>query len=267
MVEYAGLLEKALLIVEKTRVFIADHAGKVTADQVEQKALNSLVSFVDKGAEQILVDGLQLLLPNSGFVTEEETVATQRKEYTWIIDPLDGTTNFLNNVPHYSISVALQHEGVTVLGIVQEVSSGELWTAIVDGGAFMNGHKISVTSKPMHDVLIATGFPYTNNYDSDRLFSVIREWLMQTRGMRRMGSAALDLAYVACGRFGAYYESSLNAWDLAAGALIVQEAGGIVTDFQGKDQFLKNGHIISCAPHIYEQVFANVNTHLGDIFE
>lgn len=266
MVNYKKLLDNLLPIIEEARAFIAAHAGRVTADQVEQKELNSLVSYVDKGAEEILAEGLKKLLPDSGFVTEEATVENHVEEYTWIIDPLDGTTNFLNQVPHYSISVALQHHGETVIGVVQEVTSKELWTAIAGAGAKLNGKTISVTNRPMDDVLIATGFPYSNDYDADQMFDVIRGWLMQTRGLRRMGSAALDLAYVACGRYGAYYESSLNAWDLAAGALLVQEAGGKVSDFQEGDRYLDSGNIVSSAPQFFEQVFTNINRHLGNSF-
>ncbi|CAG0909308.1 unnamed protein product, partial [Cyprideis torosa] len=161
-----------------------------------------------KEAEDQLVHGLGKLLPDAGFLTEEDTKNKLGREYTWIIDPLDGTTNFLNQVPHFSVSIALQKNNQTILGLVKEVNSGEEWTALKGEGAFLDG------------------FPYSNSHDYEAMFKVLKHWLTNTRGMRRLGSAALDLCYVACGRYGAFYETTLSAWDVAAGALIVQEAGG-----------------------------------------
>lgn len=254
--EYHDILKSAMPVIRSTSDFIASQLTQVSSEDIEEKELNSLVSYVDKEAEKLLVDGLSPIVPNSGFVTEEDTIDEAGKEYTWIIDPLDGTTNFLHQVPHFGISVALQKDGHTVLGIVKEVNSGEEWTAIKDGGAMLNGRPIQVSGKTLNQILVATGFPYSNDHDYDAFFDILRHWLTQTRGMRRLGSAALDLCYVACGRYGAYYESTLNPWDVAAGALIVQEAGGIVSDYSGKEDYLYGGQIIGASPTVYDEVLA-----------
>jgi len=256
------ILQRALEIVRETSIFIKSQLTKVSSNDIEEKEMNSLVSYVDKEAENMLVAGLSKIVEGCGFVTEEETENDDSKEYTWIIDPLDGTTNFLHQVPHFSISVALQKDSKTIIGVVKEVNSGEEWTAIKNQGAKLDGEPIKVNTKPFHDILIATGFPYSNNHDYDAYFDIIKYWLTNSRGMRRMGSAALDLCYVACGRFGAYYEATLNPWDLAAGALIVQEAGGIVSDYNGGDDYLFGKEIIASTPLVYGDVLDNIKKHL-----
>jgi myo-inositol-1(or 4)-monophosphatase len=249
-------------ILEPTRKAVADAAsyiklevGKVSETDIEEKELNSLVSYVDKTAEDMLVKSLGSILPEAGFITEEETEDIKDKKFTWIIDPLDGTTNYLHQIPHFSVSVALSDEKGVIMGLVHEVMRDEQFYAVKGGGAYMNGHSIHVSKKSgLDQVLVATGFPYNNDYDVDASFNRLKSFLLKSRGMRRMGSAALDLSYVAIGRLGAYYEGSLNAWDLAAGALIVQEAGGKVSDYHGKDSFLEKGEIVATAPQFYEDV-------------
>ncbi len=243
-------LEKLCLLarraVAQTGTFIRQQAGKVGAEAIETKSHNSLVSYVDKTAEAQLVEKLGQLLPEAVFITEEDTVENQDGTYQWIIDPLDGTTNFLHQLPFYSISVALREKGETILGIVYEVTREECFYAWKDGGAYLNDERISTTScATFGDSLIATGFPY---YDYEKVtpyLEVFKTLMHGTRGIRRFGSAALDLAYVACGRFDAYFEYSLNAWDIAGGAIIVQEAGGRVCDFEGGDNYLFGGEIIA----------------------
>ncbi len=237
------LLEKlsaqACDLVKEVGLFIKKELGKVQMQEIEVKALNSLVSYVDKDAERQLVEGLAKLIEGATFLTEEETIEQASGMYQWIIDPLDGTTNFLHQLPFFSISVALRYREEIVLGIVYEVNRGECFYAWKGGGAFLNDRSIQVTkTQELADSLIATGFPYYD-YDSIKAYLAVLETLMQgTRGIRRLGSAALDLAYVACGRFDAYFEYSLNAWDVAAGIILVQEAGGVISDFQGQDDYL-----------------------------
>jgi myo-inositol-1(or 4)-monophosphatase len=256
------ILVAALEVIRSTSTFIKEQLHQVSAIDIEEKELNSLVSYVDKEAEQMLVLGLGKLISGCGFITEEDTIDQKNRAYTWIIDPLDGTTNFLNQVPHFAISVALQHNNETILGVVKEVNSEEEWTALQGKGAFLNGEMIKVNTKPFHEILVATGFPYSNDNDYDAFFKILKHWLTHTRGMRRMGSAALDLCYVACGRFGAYYESTLNAWDVAAGALITKEAGGIVSDYAGGDNYLYGGEIIAANPEVYSEVLNTIQSNL-----
>lgn len=262
MTDYHKLLEDALPIIRSTSEFIKSQVNKVSSTDIEEKDLNSLVSYVDKKAELQLVEGLGKLFPSAGFITEEDTEDQVIKEYTWIIDPLDGTTNFLNKVPHFAISVALQKGNQTVIGVVKEVNTGEEWTAIKSKGAFLNGKKIKVSVKSFHDILVATGFPYSNDHDYDAYFRVLKNWLTKTRGLRRWGSAALDLCYVACGRYGAYYEATLNAWDVAAGALIVQEAGGIVSDFSNDNNYIFGREIIAASPQVFDEVYQIIHNNL-----
>ena len=240
-------------IVKQVGVFIKEELNKVPDINIETKALNSLVSYVDKNAETQLVEKLQILLPEATFLTEEETIENKQGTYTWIIDPLDGTTNFLHQLPFFSISVALMKEGEIILGVVYEVNRDECFYAWKNGGAFLNGKRIQTKkTKHLQDTLIATGFPY---YDFEKIpayLEVLTFFIKNTRGIRRFGSAALDLAYVSCGRFDAFYEYSLNAWDVAAGILLVQEAGGKVSDFKGGNNFLFGKEMIASNPHIFQ---------------
>lgn len=253
--KFESICQEAILIVERVGRFIRQEMGRVADQSIEEKSLNSLVSYVDKTAEQQLVEALGKLLPGSVFLTEEDTVANQSGDLQWIIDPLDGTTNFLFQLPVFSVSVALQQEGETVLGIVYEVNRQECFYAWQGGGAFLNGRPIGVSRRaPLEKTLLATGFPY---YDYGRIgpyFQVLEHLMRNTRGIRRLGSAAVDLAYVACGRFDGFFEYSLNPWDVAGGAFIIQEAGGVVTDFQGQSNYLHGGEIIASNPAIADSL-------------
>lgn len=263
MMDLERVLQESLVVIRNTSEFIKSQVDQVSSDDIEEKELNSLVSYVDKQAETQLVDGLGPIIPLAGFITEEDTIDQTGKEYTWIIDPLDGTTNFLNQLPHFAISVALQKNNETILGIVKEVNSEEEWTAIKGKGAYSNNNSIRVNQKPFHEVLVATGFPYSNDFDYPAYFNILKNWLTQTRGVRRLGSAALDLCYVASGKYGAYYESTLNPWDVAAGALIVQEAGGVVSDYSGTNNYLSGGEIIAASGEIYTKVLQVIQSNLS----
>ena len=249
---------QAIEIVKHAASFIQLHVGKVSALAIEEKASNSLVSYVDKEAEKILVSGLSRILPGSVFLTEEATVEQKKGDWLWIIDPLDGTTNFLHGVPYFAVSVALQHLEETVIGIVFEIGRKECFYAWKEGGAYLNQEPIKVSqTKSLRNALIATGFPHRNFEYMEHYLHVFDVLLRNTRGIRRPGSAATDLVYTACGRFDAYFERSLNSWDVAAGAFIVQEAGGLVCDFSGKDNYLEGGDIIAVNPFIQSD-FLNI---------
>ncbi|MBP6447473.1 MAG: inositol monophosphatase family protein [Saprospiraceae bacterium] len=249
------LVYQSLDIVNEAAHFIKSNLHNVTGDQVIEKGTNSLVSFVDQNAEKILIEGLSKVLPEAGFITEEKMVEQSQKQYTWIIDPLDGTTNFLHAAPYFSVSVALYDGEKVVAGIVHEVMHDEVFFAYEGKGAFLNHKKIQVTQRPLfYDVLIGTGFPYKTEYLSDGHFTALKQVLLKTRGIRRFGSAALDLCYVASGRFGAFYEKALNSYDIAAGALIVKEAGGVVTDFKGGNNWLFEGEVLATAPQFSEDM-------------
>ncbi len=242
--------------VEAVGAFIRQELGKVRSEQITDKALNSLVSYVDRTAEERLVSALSDLLPGSVFLTEEATVVQQSGEYQWIIDPLDGTTNFLHSVPYFAVSVALRENERTILGIVYEVNRAENFYGWEGGGAWLNGQPIrSSATAALKDSLIATGFPY-RDYDKMRpYFIALEAFMKKTRGLRRFGAAAVDLAYVAAGRFDAFFEYGLSSWDVAAGAFLVELAGGKVSDFKGGSDYLFNGDMIASGQHLYEPVF------------
>jgi len=246
-------------------IFIKMEENKVQQSQIEVKSLNSLVSYVDKTAEQKLVDGLGTMLPSSGFIAEEGTSEKIGKEYNWIIDPLDGTTNFLHGIPTYSVSVALKQNDEIVIGVVYEINRDECFYAWKGGNAFLNGERIQVSqSSTIKESLIATGFPYYDYERSDAYFDLLKHLAHNSRSIRRIGSAAVDLVYVACGRFDAFFEYSLHAWDVAAGAFIVQEAGGIVTDFQGSDNWLFGKEMLACNNNISDEVLGKVQTFMSN---
>ena len=261
--DFVLLMDDVLKVTEVAAEFIRAEAGKVQREQIEIKSRNSLVSYVDKEAEKILVEGLSKLLPDAGFITEEGTVTQKTSEYTWVIDPLDGTTNFLHQIPVYSISIGLLHDDQIILGVVSDIEHRETFYAWKGGGAWCNGHQIHVSERSIiEDSLVATGFPYSSKDVLPQLTQVFDYFLKHARGIRRLGSAAIDLAYVACGRFDAYYENTLNPWDISGGIIIVQEAGGIVTDFGGNTDMLQNGQVIA-APGI---LHASVNEKIKSFF-
>lgn len=240
------LTEKVCSISKEVGTFIKQESKKINIGDVELKSKNSFVTYVDKRAEKKLVDLLSELIPHSGFITEEGTSDKKGETYNWVIDPLDGTTNFIHGIPVYCVSIALLKNNELILGVIYEPNQKELFYAWKNGGAYLNGKSISVSStKNISDALLATGFPY---YDYKKLaaYMDILTWLMRnSRGVRRIGSAAVDLAYVACGRFDGFYEYSLNAWDVAAGALIIMEAGGSVTDFNSGKNYLFGKEILA----------------------
>jgi len=193
-------------------------------------------------------------LPESGFIAEEGTSSKHGERYNWVIDPLDGTTNYIQGVPIYAVSIGLLDGDELVVGVVYEVGLDECFYAWKEGGAYMNGEPIRVSERDdIHDALLATGFPYSNFDQLDEYLALLKWTMTNARGVRRLGSAATDLAYVACGRFDSFWEYDLKPWDVAAGALIVKEAGGVVTDFNGGSNYIFGGEIIAS------------NTLLGDL--
>ena len=257
--DFKNICIKAIDIIKSTGSYIAGEITSFDKQKVESKGMHDFVSFVDKTAEKQLVEGLSELVDEVGFIAEEQTVAQSDAKYKWVIDPLDGTTNFIHGLMPYAISVALMDDNEVVVGIVYEISRDEVFYAWKGSVAFLNSEEIKVTQAPkVKDALIATGFPY---YDYDRLpqFMKTLDFFMQnSHGLRRLGSAATDLAYVACGRFDAFYEYSLSPWDVAAGAFIVQQAGGKVSDFSGGNNYIFGKEIIATNSQIFDEFLGNV---------
>ncbi|HSH64300.1 MAG TPA: inositol monophosphatase family protein, partial [Bacteroidia bacterium] len=231
---------------KKTGLFIKKEALKFNTETIETKGKNDFVSYVDKTAEKQLVEGLQLLLPEAGYIAEEGTSSKKGAVYNWIIDPLDGTTNFIHGLPCFSISIALMRDQIIIAGVVYEINLDECFYAWENGPAYLNENEIRVsTVKTLQNSLLATGFPYYDYGRMDEYLELFKYFMQHTHGLRRLGSAATDLAYVACGRFEGFYEYGLQPWDVAAGAFIVQQAGGTVTDFKGGKDFIFGKELVA----------------------
>jgi myo-inositol-1(or 4)-monophosphatase len=226
--------------------FMAEERKSFDVSMIENKGLHDLVSYVDKESEKRIIDELLKLLPESGFIAEEGTNNKRGVRYNWVIDPLDGTTNFIQGVPIYAVSIGLLDGDELVSGVVYEVGRDECFYAWKDGGAFLNGEPIRVSKRgDIHDALLATGFPYHDFSELESYMEFLKWTMKNARGVRRLGSAATDMAYVACGRFDAFWEYDLKPWDVAAGAVIVKEAGGIVTDYKGGNNYLFGREIVA----------------------
>ncbi len=255
------ICKEVVKISRNTGKFLKEEVNKLKSSDIESKGVHNFVTYVDKNAEKQIVSELKKLLPEAGFIAEEGTETSKADEYNWVIDPLDGTTNFIHQLPCYSISIALMKNHEVVLGVVYEINQDECFYAVKGGGAFLNGESISVSNaKTIYDSLLATGFPY---YDYSRIENYIElfVWFLRnTHGVRRFGSAAVDLAYVACGRFDGFFEYSLNPWDVAAGSLIVEEAGGKVSDFKGGVDYLFGKEIVAGNSNIYEEFISKIKT-------
>lgn len=242
--------------------FLVTESRTFKSHQIETKGLNDFVSYVDKESEKMIVEGLRKILPHSGFIAEEGTGDRVEGGYNWIIDPLDGTTNFVHGIPFYAVSIALESPDKELLiGVVHEPNHNECFYAVKDGGAFLNGKPIQVS--PAEDIsrgLLATGFPYSDFKQMPQYILSLRELMQKCHGLRRIGSAALDLAYVACGRFEAFFEYNLRPWDVAAGTLLVREAGGKATTFQDGIDCVFGKEIIASGI-IHHELLAIINKH------
>jgi myo-inositol-1(or 4)-monophosphatase len=241
-----NIVNQVIEVAKQAGDFIREERRSFDPDKIEYKGLNDMVSYVDKNAERIIVEGLKKILPESGFITEEKTTTTVGERYNWIIDPLDGTTNFIHGVPAFSVSIALKEYDELVLGVVYEINQDECFSAYKDAPAYLNGKEISVSkNNTVATSLIATGFPYYDFTKQAAYIELFTELMKSSHGLRRIGSAAVDLAYTACGRFDAFYEYNLNAWDVAAGIVIVKQAGGEILNFKGGSEVLEARELLA----------------------
>lgn len=240
------VIDEVIALSRQAGSFLKKEAEGFTPDMIELKGHNNLVSYVDKTCEELIVKRLREILPEAGFITEEGTAGSEGQSLQWVIDPLDGTTNFVHGLPVYSVSLALLRDGEAILGVVNEVSRDECFHAVKGRGAFCNGRPIRVSkAQHVHESLLATGFPYNDFTKIMPYLNILNELMKSSHGLRRMGSAAVDLAYVACGRFEGFFEFNLNSWDVAAGVLLVTEAGGTVTDFKGGSNYIFGRELIA----------------------
>jgi len=261
-----GIERDVIEISREVGEFIRIEGESFDRTRIEQKqGFNNLVSYVDKEAERKLVSALQKVLPNAGYITEEGTVEQSKQhEYNWIIDPLDGTTNFLHGLPIYSISIGLTRGDHSILGVVHHIVRNECFHAIEGQPAFCNGDEIHVSRlETLSESLLATGFPYYHSEKQEIYLEIIKAFLEKSHGIRRLGSAAIDLAYVACGRLEGFFEYNLNPWDVAAGAFIVQQAGGKVTDFKGENNFLFGGELCAANGLMHQEMLDLIKVKWG----
>lgn len=229
---------------------------------VTKKSHADFVSEVDRAAEQTIIQTLLEAYPDHAILAEESGAQGQ-SEYVWIIDPLDGTTNFLHGIPQYAVSIALQHKGVLTQAVVYDPTKNDLFTATRGRGAFLNDKRIRVSKRTkLADSLIGTGFPYTRFEHMDAYLGIFKDVMQQTAGLRRPGAASLDLAWTAAGRYDGFFETGLKPWDIAAGCLLITEAGGMVSDLAGSDTYLKSGHLCAGNPNIHPQLLQLIAPHL-----
>ncbi len=229
---------------------------------VQSKSPNDFVTEIDRAAEAAIIDVLRETYPQHGILAEESG-ETGQGEYQWIIDPLDGTTNFIHGFPQYAISIALARNGVLEQAVVFDPTRNELFTATKGAGAFLNDRRIRVSKRTrLNESLVGTGFPFREFDHVEPYLAIFRELTQKTAGIRRPGAAALDLAYVASGRLDGFWEFGLKPWDMAAGTLLIQEAGGLVSDLAGESDFLASGNVVAGAPKVFAQLLPVVQSHL-----
>jgi len=265
MIDYKEICLQTAGIVHETGKFIMKEFDSFDTTRTQVKGLHDLVSYVDTESEKILVENLNRILPESGFITEEGTSTLKGKKYMWVIDPLDGTTNFVHGVRMFSISVALTEDDEPVAGVVYDLCGKETFTAWKGGGTWLNGKRARVSkTKRLSESLIATGFPYSDFSRLDNYMKCFTHFCRVTHGVRRFGSAAIDLAHVACGRFDAFFEYGLNPWDVTAGALLVKEAGGHYCNFSGNERDMSGKEIIASNNYISKEFLENVSKFMRD---
>ena len=257
-------LNTAFKAARKAGQMMIRASGNLDALKVDSKAFNDFVSDVDRNSEMILVDALKEAYPHHKITCEEGgSHGKASAEYEWIIDPLDGTTNFLHGHPQYAISMALLHKGVLQEALVYAPERNDVYMASRGKGALLNDRRIRVSSRiELNRCLIGTGFPVVDQSMMDKYLAILKDFLAKTAGGRREGAASLDLCAVAAGRLDGFFEFNLKPWDIAAGALIVQEAGGIVTDMSGNEGWLESGDIVAANPKVLAQMLQIIAGHL-----
>jgi myo-inositol-1(or 4)-monophosphatase len=232
-------------IAKRAGSYIAEERNKFSLDVVERKHTHDYVSYVDKGSEELIVAALRELLPEAGFITEEGSAGHDHQQLLWVIDPLDGTTNFIHNYAPFAVSIALLQGNQILLGVVYEICADECYYAWKDGGAFMNGQRLHVSRQPLDDAMLCMQLPYNSEAYKPVAKHFIETFYGRCATIRMNGSAAMSLCYVAAGRLDGYAEKYIGQWDYMAGALIVQEAGGTVTDYDGNQDYTRGNSVVA----------------------
>ena len=260
------MLNIAVRAAREAGKIITQHFQRIDSLTISSKAKNDFVSEVDLMAEQAIIETIRKAYPDHAILAEESG-SQGDNEFEWVIDPLDGTTNFLHGFPQFAVSIALRHKGILTQGVVYDPISQELYTASRGSGAMLNDRRIRVAnSRGLDGALLGTGFPFRQQEHLDMYLDTFKALFTDTSGIRRPGSAALDLAYVAAGRMDGFWELGLSQWDMAAGALLILEAGGIVGDFSGGHSYLEKGHIVAGNPKMFKAILSTIRPHLTPEF-
>lgn len=260
------MLNIAVRAAREAGKVIIQHFDRLDALTVTTKARNDFVSEVDRNAEQAIINTIHHAYPDHAILAEESGVQ-HGNEFEWVIDPLDGTTNFLHGFPQFAVSIALRHKGKLTQAVIYDPVSQELYTASRGEGAMLNNRRLRVSkAKGLEGALLGTGFPFKQQRHLDMYLETFKALFPNTSGIRRPGSAALDLAYVAAGRLDGFWELGLSEWDMAAGALLIKEAGGMVGDFSGGENYLNKGHIVAGNPRVFKAMLSTIRPHLTDEF-
>ncbi len=257
----------AIRAARKAGHILLKHVDHLERLIIESKGLNDYVSEVDKQAEKVIIETLLDAYPEHSILGEESGIHKgKNKEFEWVIDPLDGTTNYLHGIPQFAISIALKRRGILEMGIVYDPMREEMFQAYKGEGAYLNDRRIRVSNRiSLSGAILGTGLPYRNERYIDDYLKMLKTLMLKTAGIRRPGSAALDFAYVAAGRFDGFWELGLSQWDFAAGALLVKEAGGTVTDITGGSRYLETGHVIAGNIKIQREILNEISPFLDAI--
>lgn len=259
----------ALRAAREAGDLIARAAQRTDLIKVDEKGRNDYVTDIDRASEKKIIQHLQKAFPEHSILGEESGhIGNPESDYQWIIDPLDGTTNFIRSIPHFAISIGCTYRGKLEHGVIYDPIKQEEFTASRGRGARLNGNRIRVTGRStMHGALLATGIPFSlpSTEYMEPYLDCLRALAEQSSGIRRLGVASLDLAYLAAGRFDAFWEMYLKPWDIAAGLLLIKEAGGLISDFQGADNYLQNGHVVCATPRLFKPTLQIVQKHLGHL--
>lgn len=268
MTETEMFLSVAVAAARKAGTLILRQRGGLTQDDIGRKQASDFVTRVDRESERVIIETIRRRFPDHVFFAEESVKQTGGDGYRWIIDPLDGTTNFIHQYPVFSISIALEYRGETIVGVIYDPLRKELFCAQRGSGAFLNSMPIGVSGiAEVRDALIATGFPFRRKDLTERYLHLFQSIFLRVSDLRRAGSAALDLAYLACGRCDGFFEIGLSPWDIAAGALIAREAGAVVTDFGGGPDYLATGNIVAGSPVIHRALLEDVRAVFGGLID
>ncbi len=253
--EIAQILQVGSQAAKAAGAYLMEHFGTIRPDEVDEKGRNDFVTFVDRESEQRIIQHIREAFPDHALLAEEGGIYQPTGTYQWIIDPLDGTTNFIQNIPFFCVSIGVRRGNDMVAAIIYDPNHDELFTAARGEGTYLNGKPIRVSANTRPErAALATGYPWRTKRLLPQYLLAFEEIFLYTAGTRRLGSAALDLCYVAAGRFDAFWEMGLSPWDIAAGSLLVQEAGGIVTDFWNGPYYLETGFIVAGNPTMHRLI-------------